>query len=142
MSIIKMAGTVTGTTFASVAVDIPAKGVIRSITLGAVFADGSPVTAEGLTVELSFLSTPQFTTNDARGSLCQVAQIPVFVDAARIAMSGTPICVLTPIAIDVAAGERIYMHMVGGGASVVVTAVAYLFIDDGIDVARAQVRRR
>lgn len=142
MSIIKMAGSVTGITASSVSIDVPAKGVIRTIALGAVFADASPVTGEGLTVELSFLSTNQFSTNDARGSLCQVAQVPVFVDAARIALSGTPICILTPIAIEVAAGERVFMHMVGGGASVVVTAVAYLFIDDGIDVARAQTRRR
>jgi hypothetical protein len=142
MSIIKMFNTVTGVTSAATSIDIPAKGIIRLITLGALFADASPVIGEGMTAELSFLSTAQYTTNDARGSLCQVAQAVSFADAARIVLSGTPFCLLAPIAIIVNAGERIFLHAVGGGASVVISASAYLFIDDGIDVARAQVRRR
>lgn len=141
MSIIKMNVTAAAAALVSVSIDVPADGVIRTIAMGSSFTDASPVTNEGFTAELSFLSTPQFTANDVRGSLCQVSQRPVFVDAARIVLSGVPFCILTPIAILVSAGERIFLHLTPEG-SVAAGALAYLFIDDGLDVARAQVRRR
>jgi hypothetical protein len=122
-------------------IDIPANGIIRVVTMGLDIEDASPVTGEGGSAELTFLSSNQLTVNDSRGSICQVSQKTGFADAARLVLAGTPFCVLTPIAIKVAAGERIYLHAVSEG-SVLTTAVAYLFIDDGIDVARAQVRRR
>ena len=142
MSVIKMFNNGTGVTVVSTQIDIPADGVIRSIAMGMQFEDASPATGEGAQVELSFLSVNTFAVNDARGSLCTVNHVVVFADAARIVMSGTPFCILTPIAVSVAAGERIFMHGVGDSVSATWLATAYLFVDDGIDVARAQVRRR
>lgn len=143
MSIIKMFVQGVGvTTLQSASIDVPAKGFIRTITLGLAFQDASPAIKEGALAELSFLSTAQFTSNDGRGSLCQVNARTVFQDAARLGIAGVPFCVLTPVAVAVNAGERIYLHGQADAASIDFQAVAYLFIDDGIDVARPQVRRR
>lgn len=141
MSIIKLFAAVGAGVSGSVSIDVPAKGVIRTVTLGVSVFDATPVTGEGANAELSFLSTSQFNVNDARGSICQVRQAPMHVAAAITLQGGTPFCVITPVAIVVAAGERIFLHLAGEG-STAANAVGYLFIDDGIDVARAQVRRR
>jgi hypothetical protein len=142
MSIIKLYTVSTAGVLATASVDIPANGIIRTITVGLFNYDTAPGTSnEQSAGELSFLSAPQYASNDVRGSLCQVAAGLYFADAARLALAGTPFCILTPIAVKVAAGERVYLHVTSGG-SAVASAVSYLFIDDGIDVARAQVRRR
>jgi len=145
MSIIKMSITTgaTATTVATASIDVPADGTIRAITLGMSFQDATPAISDALSAELTFLSTPQFLTNDARGSLCQTGFNVAFQDAARLVLQGVPFCVLTPIAVAVAAGERIFLHIQASGADDIDgTATAYLFIDDGLDVGRAQIRRR
>jgi len=142
MSIIRMYVAASAATAAVASIDIPADGVIRAITMGVSIYDATPVTGEGASAQLSFLSSPQYAANDVRGTLCDVRNQPAHVAAAiTLSNGGTPFCVMTPIAVHVAAGERVYLHCTPEG-SVVATAVAYLFIDDGIDVARAQVRRR
>ncbi len=141
MSIIKMYLSVSAATAASASIDVPASGSIRAITMGMQMTDASPVSAEGAFFELSFLSGATFTTNDARGSLCQVSRRAFFVDAAREAVEGSGFCVVTPIDVKVAAGERIFLHGLPEG-SVVAACVVYIYVDDGIDVGRAQIRRR
>lgn len=145
MSIIKMHVLQTGVGESSAMIDVPKDGVIRTITLGIEISDTAPATTDVGRAELSFLSSNQIGVNDARGSLCEVdhqfAHVNLAATLATIAMSGTPFCILTPIAVKVAAGERIYLHVTATG-SLVAAASAYLFIDDGIDVARAQTRRR
>jgi len=140
MSIIKMYVAASAATYAVAAIDIPANGKIRTISMGLAISDATPVTVEGAVAELSFNSTPQYATNDVRGSLCQVRAQPIFVDAARIAMAGVPFAILTPIEVPVNAGERVFLHLTPDG-SVSATCVAYLFIDDGLDSNKA-VRRR
>lgn len=142
MSIIKMYVTASAATLASASIDIPANGIIRTITMGMFNYDTAPGTSnEQTAAELTFLSSPQYSSNDVRGSLCQISSGLFFADAARLSLSGDPFCILTPIAIKVMAGERVYLHCTPGG-SAVASVIAYLFIDDGIDVARAQTRRR
>jgi len=141
MSIIKMSLSVSAAAAGVAQIDIPAKGVIRLLSMGMSLSDATPLTGEGATFELSFLSVATFTTNDARGSLCQIHYSPFHVAAAIIAMAGDPFCILTPIAVEVAAGERMFLHGLPVG-SAVASCQAYIYVDDGIDVARAQVRRR
>ena len=141
MSVIKLYVASSGTSLTSASIDIPADGVITALTVGMQIEDASPVITEGATAELSFLSSQTFATNDARGSLCQVARATAFADAARLVIEGSGFCVLTPIRVPVNAGERIYLHVQADG-SVVATAVAYLFVEDGLDQARPRIARR
>jgi hypothetical protein len=144
MSIIKMVTSSVGAlTVVSSQIDIPAAGVIRTIAGGlTVTQDATPAAQDSVIAELSFLSTSTFTTNDARGSLCQVSWGLTFQDAARLITHGVHFCVLTPIAVKVAAGERMFLHLQANQTDIVANTVFYLFVDDGIDVARSQVRRR
>ena len=141
MSVIKMYVASSGTALTSASIDVPADGIITAITLGLQIEDASPVITEGSVAEVSFLSSQTFATNDARGSLCAVGRATAFADAARLVIEGSGFCVLTPIHVPVNAGERIYLHIQSDG-SVVATAVAYLFVSDGLDQARPRITRR
>lgn len=140
MSIIRMQIQAVSTTVNTVGVDIPADGTIEAITMGQHMEDASPVTGEGARCQLSFLGE-MVQVNDSRGVLCDTAERTFFADAARIALSGHGFCVVTPISIPVNGGERLFLHAVCDSASLIVDAVAFIFIRDKVD-ARPRIRRR
>lgn len=132
MSIYKLFGAGSGGTENSLAsLDIQNEGVIVGIwgsLLGDLDAD-----TETLSVEASFLSTNTIASNDARGSLfllsAQTAGAANFLSQ-NAGISG--------LAIPVAAGERVHLHVVAS-AGVTCSAHIYLHVNDG---ASAELRRR
>ncbi len=90
---------------------------------------------ESLSVEISFLSTGTFTSNDARGSLLMnTNKLGVLTSGSmgpmQMAVSG--------LKIPVNQGERIHLH-ISSTAGVVSQNQAYIYVDDGQDSSR---RRR
>ena len=89
-------------------------------------------------IEVSFLSTNTFSSNDSRGSLSQVG--------ARAAAAGTPASlvvdstqkVVTGLDIPVVQGERVHLHGSITGLGVV-AATVYLHVNDR---AATRIRRR
>jgi len=141
MSVIKMYVDVAAATYEAAQIDIPADGTLYAFNMQILVGDATPVNNESVFAELSFISSPQFASNDSRGSIGQVgvggyqalAATTVIIDGAwTMAMSG--------LNIHLNAGERIYLHATPGG-SITATVVAYMYIDDGMDQPRA-VRRR
>lgn len=145
MSIIKMFSSTAagaGNVLVSAQIDIPANGFIEAMSLGIAFSDATPTISTGCAAELSFLSQMSTTVNDARGVLLSANARIAFQDAARLILHGVPFAIMTPIRVKVAAGERVFLHSICDVADQQVLATAYLFVNDGIDVARAQTRRR
>lgn len=145
MSVIKLFAAGLVGTLSSVSIDIPADGVIQTLTLGATIeSDAVFVDGEGVTAELSFLSSPTFTTNDVRGSLCQVRanRSGGGAAAAWAASVAVPFCILSGIDVPVNAGERVFLHLQGVAGIASSSAVAYLFVKDGIDITSGRTPRR
>jgi len=98
-------------------VDIPEDGDIVSIH-GLCTASGITVETEQATIELSFLSTNQITTNDARGSLMVLGLEAAADTAVGFAIPAISEVINTPDGIPVNAGERLHMHIrVSGSAT-------------------------
>ncbi|MDO8649691.1 MAG: hypothetical protein Q7R81_08015 [Candidatus Peregrinibacteria bacterium] len=144
MSIIKMYATAAAsTTLVSASIDIQKDGLIYCVTLGVSAAEAGAVSLSGNAIgELSFASVPSFTTHDVRSSICQVAaQFMGFTTTPGLGLPSVPLCVLSAVEIPVAAGERIFLHLQNNISTLDgSTAIAYLFIRDGLD--RTPIRRR
>lgn len=141
MSIIKMYVDVASATYEAAQVDIPADGTLYAFHLGMMRTDATPVDNESVFCELSFISTPQYASNDARGSIGQV-MLATFemLEATTFGVNGPNNVFLSGLDIRLNAGERIYLHATPGG-SIVATAFAYMYIHDGLDQPRAARRR-
>jgi len=135
MSVYKMYGLSTGGTEDSVAsLDIQFDGVITAIH-GALYGDLDADT-EAAAVEVSFLSSNTFATNDARGSLITLGS-KMSLTTSGVAMHAVNSGV-SNLNIPVTGGERVHLHF-SCSASVVVNAQMYIYVDDA---APASLRRR
>ena len=92
-------------------------------------------------IELSFMSTNTFTTNDVRGSISQIGAAQQFLTSGGGAVGVN--ASISDLRVQLNGGERLFLHAsassgVGGAVS------CYLYVDDGIGIggARPQPRRR
>lgn len=145
MSIIKLYGVGAAGVWASASADVPLDGYITTVALGVSITQNPALAdAEAAIAELSFASTPQFTANDVRNSLCQASAVMAGGGAAAaiVGLPSVPFCVLTGLHVRIYAGEKIWLHgqltATIGGAS----AVGYVYIEDNEDRGRARVRTR
>ena len=120
-------------------IDIPQDG--RLVGLGfSVGAGGMDAENDGASIEISFNSTNQRTTNDARAS---IASGKIRVTAATVAAIQTTHLnkeVTLMGGIEVLAGERIYMHiLLTSGVSVAALVLLYF---EFRKTRRAATRRR
>jgi len=106
------------TTADSVAsIDVPEDGDIVGIH-GNLAAAGMDAAGDSVEVELSFLSTNQLGTNDARGSLMALDVRNTVATVAAITNDSLSTFIGIPDGIPVNAGERIHLHrIVSTGAS-------------------------
>jgi len=102
-------GTTTSDSVASV--DIPEDGDIVGVH-GNIAASGLDADADGCQVELSFLSTNQLGTNDARGSIMSMDVRNTAATVASIAQNSLSTYVSFQDGIPANAGERIHMHRI------------------------------
>ncbi len=140
MSVIKMYVDVAAATYEAAQIDLPADGTLYALHLMVSVSDATPASSEQVFAELSFISTPQYAANDSRGSLAQCNIKTYFADAARLAISGNSEFSMTGLNVRLNAGERIYLHCTPEG-SIAANAIAYLYIEDGMDQPRALRRR-
>jgi hypothetical protein len=138
LSIIGMyAATSGGTEDALASIDIPSDGRITGVD----WAVSALLNADGelLEAELSFLSTNQIRTNDARGSISQVRLEMYLLTSGATQHSANKFVALSP-GLEVAAGERLYIHS-RATAGVVASLGLALHLDLAKTV-RARMRRR
>lgn len=139
MDLYKLYAQVTVDTDAAASLDIQVDGFITAV--GAeVNAVGADALNDGGQVEVSFASTNGFASNDTKSSfmhvICQQGFLTTGGSAVRAynALSG--------LAIAVAAGERIYMHIELTG-TVTINGIVYIYVMPLPDAsARAAARRR
>lgn len=115
-------------------VDVPANGNL----IGVDWAIGAPITGADLTQEfqISFGSTSQFTTNDARAAISNCHMVHDFTTS-----GGSPVQVNKYVSLPdlpVNMGERIYLHGKGTAVSTVVKAT--LHFDFNLDRPRTRLR--
>ena len=138
---IKIFGEGTISVFSSdvASIDIPEDGEILSI-LGFVSGKGMDADGDQAYAELSFLSTHQIESNDARGSILEVAT-RMSLGAAGVAKSNESVVIsFTPgSGIPLNAGERIHLHTFGS-TGVTPKATFMLYLSTG-GARRARKRR-
>lgn len=133
MSTYKLRNAFTGSDEDAAALDIQFPGILTAYWWS-VTAD-LDADSESFLLEVSFLSSSTFLTNDARGSISVVSGTGV----------GTPGFIypqinggLSGLRIPVSAGERVHMHgSLSGTANVI--ASCYLYVEDSSD---PRLRRR
>lgn len=140
--IIKMNGVIpAGLNDGIASIDIPNDGVITAVLLQIRQISGMDAADDNIEFELSFLSSNTFGSNDTRGVIAGMSVSQQFLTSGG--GIGATNLHLGSLNIEVAAGERIHIH---GNASAgnAGTAIAFLFIDDGIGIGgvRPRIRRR
>ena len=106
---IQMYTTVTSNQDSSVNIDIPADGVLVGVDWAA-GASGADADGDMLQCELSFNSTSQRTTNDARAGISALKIRTTAATAASIANTSANKYVDLRDGLTVQGGERIYLH--------------------------------
>ena len=116
-------------------VDVPEDGAIEAVV--ATISDSTLLATEGVTAELSFLSSNQLATNDARGIIYSIV---LFAGGTTGRNKSSEITSVSfPGGIPVAAGERIHMHVnVVGAPSARCTFIMYMSTKGGGRRSRAR----
>jgi len=125
MSVYKFYSASVGDAVASV--DIVKSGKIEMVqwsAQGDLDADG-----ESFGAELSFSSSSGFTTHDTKSSISTIRQAVGLLTSGSAA-TGVNLSVPMPD-VDVAEGERVYLHTTGTA----IVATVYLWVRDGLDIA-------
>lgn len=115
-------------------IDVPANGhligldwEVLAAASGADFTD---------TFEVSFGSTSQFATNDARATISSCAVGGDVTTSGATALHANKYVALPDIPVNM--GERIYLH--GTGTAITITARAHLHFDFDLDRPRTRLR--
>jgi len=132
---IQLYATGTGSVADAASIDIPMDGIL----LGIQIAHRADIDAddEQSTVQVSFLSSAQISTNDARGVLANSTLTAAMVTSGVYPMFANFYSNLNEI--KVAAGERLHVH-ISGSTGVVCTVLLILFLDVS-GMGRRQFRR-
>ena len=130
MSIYQLYGTASSDTdsVANLDIQFPGHIVAYSCHLNAV---GMDALNDGAGMEVSFLSSNCFTTNDCRGTIGRATLL-----AGVLTSGGFPASTdsnLAGLSIPVAAGERVHLHIDLQGGTTSATAYAILYIADQTD---------
>jgi hypothetical protein len=119
---------------AAASLDIVKTGKIVGVqwaVAGDLDADG-----ESFSAELSFSSSNGLTTNDTKSSFSTIRQQNGLLTSGAIA---TGVNVFFPLPdVMVVEGERLYLHTSGTA----ITVTAYIWVEDGLDIAGRQRRLR
>lgn len=139
MDIYKLYGTTATDTDALAQVDIQVDGHIVAASLE-LWTGAADALTDGAQAEVSFASSNGFSSNDTKSSFIHAAAQQTFLTS-----GGGPVnarTVLTGLAIEVAAGERIFLHVDISGA-ITCFFVAYLYVMAlGDSAGRPAARRR
>jgi len=109
--------------------DIQNTGHITALAFN-VDADGMDALNDHAKLEVSFMSTNTFTTNDVRGSVAMHGVTLQFLTTGG--GIGSNSLSISGLSIPVEAGERIHLHS-SASAGVTAGGTCYLYIDDGVD---------
>lgn len=140
MDLYKLFGTGAADADAVAALDIQVDGHIVAMTLE-VWAVGADALNDGIECEISFASTNGFASNDTKASLIHAVATQSFLTSGGSVVRA--FSSISGLAIEVAAGERLFLHANVVGAPTTYSAVGYLFVMPGVDgTARPSVRRR
>lgn len=121
-------------------IDIPQNGRILGLDWS-MRAEGMAADADLAQYDLSFVSTNQRTTNDARGTISSCMVGISAATAASIAGTFANKFVDLKDGIGVSAGERLYLHL-DTTANTTSTVVLIVYFKFGTAVARRSARRR
>lgn len=124
MDVYKLYATGTADTDAAASLDIQVDGHIVAASLD-VWVTGADALNDGARAEVSFASTSAFGSNDTKASILHAASMQGFLTS-----GGGPVqsrSFITGVAIEVAAGERMYLHVDVTG-TMVFFAQAYLYV--------------
>lgn len=139
MDVYKLYGSVAADTDAAAQLDIQVDGHIVAMSLE-VWATGADALNDGLQAEVSFASTNGFASNDTKSSIIHAAANQGFLTSGGGPVRGYS--QVSGVAIEVAAGERLYLHIDNTGG-ITTNAQAYLFVMPLANgSARALARRR
>lgn len=135
MSVYKVFAAGTGGTEDGAAqLDIQFDGEIQAL-FGSVIGDLDTDT-DKVKAELSFISTNSLTNNDTRGSLITISEFASIGAAGAVVTQAN--AGVSGISIPVAAGERVWLHIVAS-ANVDSEVTMYIYVKDG---AGPELRRR
>ena len=137
-SIIKLAGSgMTGSSDSVVSIDMPEDGEI--IAISGTISDDTMVIAERVRIEISFLSTSQFNSNDARGAIFMMSLGSITTTGGSSAHANHAVS-FGGDGIPINAGERIHMHAsITGSPAAEAEVLLYIKLKGG---ARRSTRRR
>jgi hypothetical protein len=136
MTIYKLYANASGDSVASL--DVQLDGEIMALHMSAQ-AIGVNAADEGVTAELSFLSTNTFNANDVRGSLMIVSVVSGMLTSGMGKMADNS--QISSLEIPLNAGERIHLHVLDIGTLTGRSCQAYLYVRDK-GVSRTPGRRR
>lgn len=140
MDVYKFFATGAATLDAAASLDIRRDGHIVAM-LGDLHITGADALDDGGGVEISFASGSGFVTNDTTGSVFTLRAGNSFLTSGGGLVGKSES--VSGIAIEVFAGERMYMHLTEFGSIAAISATVYLYVmstDAGSD--RAAPRRR
>ena len=128
-------GSISASADSVVNIDVPEDGAIEAVV--AHISDSTLIATEGITAELSFLSSNQLGTNDARGIIYSLVLFGGGTTGSQKSSEITSVAF--PGGIPVSAGERIHMHVnVVGTPSARVTFIMYMSTKGGGRRSRAR----
>jgi len=138
LEIIGMFGGITGGTQDAIAqIDVPQDGVLRALDWDV--SVNMDADSEFLRVELSFIATSQFTTNDTRGRISSIGMQCTVLDSTGSHVQSMQ-KYIGPFELMVSGGERLYLH-VNTTTGVNGDARCCIHFDGGATVARRSARR-
>ena len=142
LQILQLTGTgaANATTDGVAALDIPEDGLIMGVDWD-IWAEAEAATAVLLKAQLSFLATNQFDTNDARGPISNIYMKRV-ITTSGASMASTSKWVSMPTPLQVAGGERIFVHTDSSAATWTVGFAALVHFQPGKTRVRRSQRRR
>jgi len=114
IKVYKMYATGTVSADAAATIDVQEDGEICSILLDTSIQSGDNL-SDGVASEVSFASVSGFGTNDTRASLIGARVYQAFLTSGGGPIQKTTFITFAPNGIPVAAGERLYMHVLQSG---------------------------
>ena len=123
--------------------DIPEDGSIVAVdwTLHAVGTGGTFSADDSASLQLSFLATSQFATAESRGIISHIGLAVSQLTTSGMAMASIAKFCAFPEPLDVAGGERIFVHFEEGG-QVSIQGYATVHLKVGRTRTRRSARRR
>jgi len=141
IKVYKMYATGTVSADAAATIDIQEDGEVCSILLDSAIQQGDAL-SDGIAAEISFASVSGFGTNDTRASLVGLRSYQAFLTTGGAPINKNTFITFAPNGIPVAAGERLYLHVLQSGTFTwFATGWIYFCLPRGLSL-RGRVGRR